>query len=107
MSCMPLFVRLYLCAFMPFLSFGVFLIDIRKDGEERFHVLSADNAVHIVLCNAHDERRQAEHADQVRHGHQPVKGVGQIPGQTEVHGGSHIDDEDKHDLVGDGGFRTE
>ena len=89
-----------------FVLLGVFLVDVGEDGEDGRHVFSADDAVYVVLRDAHDEGRQAQHADQVGHGHQTVKGVRKIPGKTEVHGRAHVDDENKYNLVGDGRPRT-
>ena len=45
--------------------------------------------------------------DQVGNRHQTVEGVGQIPGQTKVHGAADEDHQYECNLVDNGGFRTE
>ena len=60
-----------------------------------------------VLCLLHNHTTQSEDCDHVWNRHQSVEGVGQIPGQTKVHGAADEDHQYEHYLVDNGGFRTE
>ena len=50
---------------------------------------------------------QGDHGDQVGDGHEAVEGVGDVPGQGQVHGGAHHNDDDEDDLVGPDGLGAE
>ena len=62
-------------------TFSRFLLDLSVIGKDRRFFPALYSAIHIVLSDLRNQREQSNNTDQVRHHHQTVEGIGDIPRQ--------------------------
>ena len=61
----------------------------------------------VLLCQFRHHRGQQEYSDEVGDGHKAVEGIGDVPGDLQLHGCAHDDDQREDNLVNLGGLMAQ